>query len=275
MTDPGEGREARLDRLARQAVARRSPLWFAVFVRIFTSALRRDFHAVRVSKSGALPPASTPRLILYSNHPSWWDATVFAAMPAKLFPGRSVFAPIDEVMIGRYGFMTRIGAFGVAQDSLAGAATFLRTAQVVLEQPDNLLIVTPQGRFVDVRERPVRLAPGLAHLLSRVPDATLVPLALDYPFWDERKPELLMRFGEPVPARSLLALDRRTAGDELACRLEATMDILAEEAMTRNAARFTTLIEGGAGVGGFYDLWRRLRALARGERFSAAHGEPS
>ena len=43
--------------------------------------------------------------------------------------------------------------------------------------------------------RPVRLRPGLAHLARRVPGATIVPLALEYPFWDERTPEALCRFG--------------------------------------------------------------------------------
>ena len=40
-----------------------------------------------------------------------------------------------------------------------------------------------------------------------------------------------------------------------------------------NPARFVTLQTGRLGVGGIYDQWRRLKALARGETFDAAHGE--
>ncbi|WP_131194595.1 lysophospholipid acyltransferase family protein [Lichenihabitans psoromatis] len=240
---------------------------------IFARALRRDFHAVRIAKAGPPPPADTPRLVIYMNHPSWWDAAVIPVLLAKLFPGRAGFAPVDEKMTRRYGFMPRIGAFGVAQDSRRGASVFLETAATVLARPEGLLVVTAQGRFADVRERPVRLAPGLAHLLDRTPDATLVPLAVDYPFWEERKPEALLRFGPAIAARSLLGFDKRNRHDALADALGTAMDALAADAIARDAARFTTLLDGSVGVGGVYDAWRWTRARFRGERFSAAHGE--
>jgi hypothetical protein len=41
--------------------------------------------------------------------------------------------------------------------------------------------------------------------------------------------------------------------------------------MSRDPQRFEVLHGGQAGVGGLYDLWRRLRARLRGERFQAAH----
>ena len=53
------------------------------------------------------------------------------------------------------------------------------------------------------------------------------------------------------------------------------MDALAAEGIARAPAAFKTLIDGRAGVGGVYDLWRRGRAALRGERFRPAHGEPS
>ena len=61
-----------------------------------------------------------------------------------------------------------------------------------------MLWITAEGSFTDARTRPVRLRPGLAHLARRVPGATIVPLALEYPFWDERTPEALCRFGTPM-----------------------------------------------------------------------------
>lgn len=268
------GREQKLAAEAQRILARRSGPWFAGFATIFTRALARDFHAVRLSRAGPPPAPSTPRLIVYSNHPSWWDAAIFTVLIARLFPGRPGRAPIDEAMLSRYGFMERIGAFGVAQDGMRGAATFLAVAAAILADPRGLLFVTAQGRFADVRERPVRLARGLAHLIDRAPGATLVPMALDYPFWDERKPEALIRFGAPFPAHDLLALSRPARHDELAGRLAATMEALQGETLARDSAAFTTLIGGRAGVGGVYDLWRRSRAVLAGQRFSAAHGEP-
>ena len=71
-----------------------------------------------------------------------------------------------------------------------------------LERPDAALGITPEGRFSDPRERPVRLEPGLAHLARRLDRGVFLPLALEYPFWQERTPEALACFGAPVSAVS-------------------------------------------------------------------------
>jgi 1-acyl-sn-glycerol-3-phosphate acyltransferase len=262
-----------MDAQAERSLRQRSALWFGFFVRAFRHAFRRDFHALRVSRSGPAPDPATPRLVFYANHPSWWDAIAFVLLADAVFAGRAGFVPIDARMLRRYGFMARIGAFGVDLESPMGGAAFLAVAEKLLARPDGLLLVTAQGRFADVRERPVRLRPGLAHLAARRLDATFVPLALDYVFWDERQPEMLVRFGPPIPATSLLALPVPERTAVLGQALEATMDGLAREAIARDPAAFETLVGGRAGVGGVYDLWRRAQARSRGERFSPAHGD--
>ena len=51
-----------------------------------------------------------------------------------------------------------------------------------------------------------------------------------------------------------------------------TMDQLAADALSRDPARFEPLVSGAAGIGGIYDLWRRAKALVRGEQFQPQHG---
>ena len=51
------------------------------------------------------------------------------------------------------------------------------------------------------------------------------------------------------------------------------MDMLAIESATRNPALFQTLLGGAAGLGGIYDLIRRVQALAKGQRFDPSHGQ--
>lgn len=261
-----------LDRKAERVLAQRSARVFGFFAHIFRRALLRDFHAMRISRAGPAPNPAAPRLVIYANHPSWWDAVAFVLLADTAFAGRPGYAPIDARMLRSYGFMARIGAFGIEPEGRAGGAVFLATARKILERPEGLLLVTAQGRFADVRERPVELRPGLAHLAGWQGDATFVPLALDYVFWDERKPELLVRFGQPLPAASLQDWPISERTEALARALETTMDALAAEAMRRDTAAFDTLLAGRVGVGGVYDLWRRGRATLRGERFSPAHG---
>jgi 1-acyl-sn-glycerol-3-phosphate acyltransferase len=177
---------------------------------------------------------------------------------------------MDAAALGKYGVLERMGVFGVALDDPRGAAKFLRTSLAVLENPSAMLWITAEGAFTDHRRRPIALRPGLAHLARRVPGAVILPLAIEYTYWNESRPEALVRFGEP------LLSDRAGSVADWTERLEqglaTTMDALAAESVTRNPALFTPLIRGGAGVGGVYDSWRWLRAAANGRRFDPSHG---
>ena len=100
----------------------------------------------------------------------------------------------------------------------------------------------------------------------------IVPLAIEYPFWNERLPEALVAFGEAIDSAAAPAQSAAAWNSLLAARLEATQDRLAAAAAQRNRANFQTLLTGKVGVGGIYDLVRRAGAWRRGERFDASHG---
>jgi 1-acyl-sn-glycerol-3-phosphate acyltransferase len=245
--------------------------WFTWYSRRY---VRRHFHSLRISRAG-LPPATgqTP-LVIYSNHASWWDALVGLVLKSELFPERSAFAPIDAAQLERYKFFRKLGFFGVEQKMPRGAIQFLRTAENVLREPNSLLVVTPQGRFADVRERPVRFEAGLGHLAKRAEGTVFVPMATEFVFWEERLPEILVRFGEPVEVRAehSTAFDAKYWTTLFEQKLEATQDALAAAALHRDANEFQTVLRGGAGQGGIYDWWRAAKARMRGEDFRKEHG---
>ena len=251
-----------------------SPLllrWFTGYSRRY---IRRHFHSLRVSTAGLPPDPRGLPLVLYSNHASWWDALVCLVIKDEFFSNRSAYAPIDAAMLERYKMFRRFGFFGIEQTSRRGAVQFLRTAEAVLQSPDHLLFMTPQSRFADVRERPLVFEPGLGHLPARTEGALFVPVAAEYVFWEERLPEILVRFGEPVEAgRSTAALISPAAWtNRFERKLEAAQDALAAEAQLRQPENFKTLLSGAAGQGGVYDWWRSLTARLRGETFRKEHG---
>lgn len=257
-----------------RTLPRISPLllrWFTWYCRGY---LRRHFHALRVSTNGLPPDTAGSPLVIYTNHASWWDPLVGLVIKDTFFSERSLFAPIDAAMLARYRMFAKLGFFGVEQGSRRGAVQFLRTSEAILQSPQSLLAVTPQSRFADVRERPVKFRAGLGHLATRVDRAAFLPMAAEFVFWEERLPEVLVRFGEPVEVRR----DRATAfthdywTELFEQKLEATQDALSLEAQRRNASEFKTLLLGGAGQGGVYDLWRALKARLRGESFIKEHG---
>ncbi len=257
--------------VAMRAVARRSGAFFGFFGLIFQRALRRDFNAVRLAAASPPPSPATPRLVIYTNHPSWWDAAVYTYVCRRLFDSRPIFSPIEASMLRRYPFMARIGAFGVERRSARGAIGFLAICREILAGERNILIVACQGRFADVRDR-LELERGIAHLADMATGVTFLPLAIEYAFWEERRPELLLRFGAPIRGDDLAALplDERLAILEPA--LAAAMTALAGDTIARDATAFRTLLSGAKGVNPFYDGWRRAKAAMTGRRFDPSHG---
>ena len=231
----------------------------------------RRFHAVRLSRTG-LPAGMEGRpVIIYGNHPSWWDPALYILLCALLFRERRGYGPMDAKALGKYGLFERMGVFGIALDSPRGAARFLSTSLGILSDPRSILWITAEGEFTDPRRRPIQLRPGLAHLARRVPGAVILPLAVEYTFWNESKPEALVRFGPPIEGGGTRTVAEWT--QHLECELTRTMDALSRESMQRDPALFQPLLRGVAGVGGIYDLWRRSRALATGQRFDSRHEE--
>lgn len=249
----------------------RSPAMVRFFAGVMERQVRASFRAVRLARPG-LPPLPLGRpVVVYSNHPSWWDPALCIVLAARLFPDREAYGPMHAGMLRRYGFFRRIGLFGVEPDTRAGAARFLATAGEILEIPRRMLWVTAQGRLADVRERPLALRPGVAHLLARTPAAVALPLAVEYPFWTEKRPEALACFGEPLDGT--LGGTAAAWAPRLEVALLATSDRLAGLSVARDPSSFQVLLDGRRGVGGVYGAWSRLKAAARGKRHRPDHVE--
>lgn len=231
----------------------------------------RNFNAVRVAQPGFIPPPADRPLILYTNHPSWWDPALFILLAHTILKDRTSFGPMEAEALGRYRLFRKLGIYGIDSATRAGAARFMAVSLRILSAPRTALWITAEGRFTDPRPRPVILRPGLAHLARRVPDAVIVPLAMEYPFWNERRPEALVRFGTPIDARAGRGIDVAGWNSLLQDRLTETMDALADDAVSRDPARFHRLLRGQTGVGGVYDIWRRIVAAARLQRPHLGH----
>jgi hypothetical protein len=179
---------------------------------------------------------------------------------------------MDAEALARYGILSKVGIFPVKMKTVRGGAQFIRTGEVILTH-GGVLWVTPQGQFVDARRKPLIFKPGLASLATRITDSTkpcvLLPLAIEYPFWNERLPEVLLRFGNPIeaaPGETAESLQAR-----LVDALDTTMGELCTLAVRRNPGAFTTLMLGNLGVGGFYALGKRIKALVLRQPYQSEH----
>lgn len=249
-------------------VSARFTHFFANYARHY---LRDRFRALRILQSGQPRIAADRPLVVYLNHAAWCDPLVCLLLSREYTPRHTSFAPIDAAMLERYAFFKHLGFFAVEPHSTRSALQFLRTSHAILSDSHHALWLTPQGRFTDVRERPLRLQEGLGALAVREPGAVFVPLAIEYSFWTESRPEILTTFGEPIvpdtaPARSTAEWTRTFADS-----LTAAQDTLAAHSLRREIAEWRTLDRGKSGAQSFYDAWGWLRARWRGEKFSPEH----
>jgi 1-acyl-sn-glycerol-3-phosphate acyltransferase len=220
---------------------------------------KRHFRAVSIQHAAQLQSLRGP-LIVYANHTSWWDPMVSVLLAQQLQPDARHYAPMDAAALAKYPILRRLGIFAIDMTSARGAAQFLRTSQAILAA-GGILWITPQGRFADPRE-PLVFKPGLGALAARTPGITLLPLAIEYTFWDERLPETLLRFGSPIHIEHGTDADAATA--HLLAALADTMQHLSSAAIARDPAAFTPLLTGARGTGGIYSLIRRVRGLLTG-----------
>ena len=249
--------------------SRRRLALFEAYLRWY---LPRHFHGVRLAHGERFPREADRPLIVYLNHSSWWDPLACLMLLRRMLPKADHYAAMDEAALKRYRFFSKIGMFPVEQKTARGAVQFLRSSTQILSLPNSVLWLTPEGRFSDVRQRPPAFREGLANLLVRLPRATVLPLAIEYVFWDERLPEALLNCGSPIHASEGDRFGVAQWNQLLASSLVDAQNELAGIAMARDPERLDSLLAGRAGVGAFYDLWQRLRSASNGEAYQPEHG---
>ncbi|MGC2398987.1 MAG: lysophospholipid acyltransferase family protein [Acidobacteriaceae bacterium] len=249
-----------------------SRVLLCLFERYLHWYIGRHFHAMRLANGGRFPRHGGP-VIVYGNHASWWDPLAFIVISRYFLPTGAHYAPMDGLALKHYGFLGKLGMFPVEAGTRRGAAQFLKAANQIFSTPDSVLWLTPEGRFSDVRTRPLVFRSGLAALGARFGACTLVPLAAEYTFWDERLPEILLCCGQPIEAggdgqpHSSEEWNERLAG-----ALANTQDELAGLAKLRDGTRFETVLSGRVGVSGVYEGWKRLLSAVTGRAYQGSHG---
>ena len=82
---------------------------------------------------------------------------------------------------------------------------------------------------------------------------------------------MLLAAGEPFAVGGGRTLSTAEWTVTLQQQLEAAQDELAAASLSREAAAFTTLLQGRRGTAGPYAVWQRLRARLSGQAYHADH----
>ena len=246
------------------AISRSLLTFFRYIVRGY---FRRHFHASALSGTHHLDSLSGP-LLVYANHGSWWDPMVAYLLGVEALSRSQALRPH-----GRRS----------SPDATPSCASWASSPSRCTPPAEPRSFSAPASRSSDPaassgsprraasptpRQRPLVFKPGLAALAARMGGGTVLPLAIEYTFWDERPPETLLHFGEPI---HLSGQSAEQLEPLLLSALETTMDELRTRVLTRKASAFErTLSFHAAGAGGIYGLAQRL-----GPSSSAGPSTPS
>lgn len=234
--------------------------------------IRRKFHSALILKGDAghitkLDSFEGP-VILLMTHASWWDPLVGLLIWRSFIPSRELLVPMDAKELKRFDFFRRLGMFGIDPDdpdSLEAMRTYVLDRFEATEARPTLGL-TPQGRFTDSRAT-MRLRPGAASIAASCPDAPrVVAVAVEYPFWQDKHPELLMSM-TPVEGPGH---DPPTTGDwhrTMTVAMEDAAGRLATASIRRDLAAFEAIdpaLQGGSRINPIMDGWLKLRGRAGG-----------
>ncbi|MDQ2775250.1 MAG: lysophospholipid acyltransferase family protein [Acidobacteriota bacterium] len=249
-------------------IAARQLRWFAKYVGFYLS---RNFHGIHLLRLTHIEQLEGWPLLVCLNHPSWWDPLMGVYLSQRFFAHRQQYSPIAAAGLAKYRLFERLGFFGIDPGARAGAQRFLHVGKEVLSRSDGAFWVTAQGHFTDVRS-PMHIEPGSGHLASRIERFAMLPIALEYSFWNERYAEAFACMGEPLMVDAGRGRSPKEWTEQFASSLQSTQDTLSEHVKRRDPVAFEPLLTGSSGVGGVYDFWRALKSRAQGKKFRPEHG---
>ncbi len=106
-------------------------------------------------------------ILFIGNHFSWWDGFI-ARHVNKQVLGRKLHLMMDEDQLSKRRFLSKLGAFSIRKNSRS-AVESINYAVDVLKDPNNLLILFPQGRFESMHKHPVTFENGWFRILQKAP----------------------------------------------------------------------------------------------------------
>lgn len=216
--------------------------------------LWRSFSRIAAQVEGELPRADDAPLIVYLNHPSWWDGYLcFVIDRILLRSSFDSYLMMEDKQLRSYRFFTWSGAFSVDRTRPESAARSLRySAKLLGRERPSALYIFPQGMLSPSDQRPLRLYRGAAQiaiLLDR--EVTFLPVALRYEFGKEQLPEAFLRIGPAHRARPPLQATALTR--ELQQRLSRNCDQLRDDFLSGRTASYPTVLRGRQGINRLFD----------------------
>ena len=205
--------------------AKTSPFWLWVADRFFYGMLEDRFYAFRYKgiENYNKRDENAP-MILFAPHSNWWDGIVGYNICNRLLK-KEIRLMVEE--LNRFTLFTRGVAFNDNKKSPQASMQALRYSVDILGDTNNILYIFPQGIIKPPNFRPIELQTGLTYIAEkaakRYGKVQLIPVAVNYMFLRDNRPEVLVEFGDLIELTDW-KLDRKEYTKYLGNTLEKLCD---------------------------------------------------
>ncbi|MGM0376291.1 MAG: lysophospholipid acyltransferase family protein [Bacteroidota bacterium] len=146
--------------------------------------IRSHFRQIFIEGDTEKPEAP---LLIISNHFSWWDGFFINHLNHKFWQKKFHVMMLEEQLTKRK-FLSRAGAFSIKRGNRS-AVESMHYAENMLDNPENLLLMYPQGEINSMAHHPLKFEKGIEHFIHKEGISVKMVVALiDY--FSHRKPSL-------------------------------------------------------------------------------------
>ncbi len=190
--------------------AKTSKFWLWVASMFFFNMLQNRFYAFRYrGEENYFEAEKDVPTILFAPHCNWWDGIVLYNTTHRIFH-KEIRLMVEE--LNRFPLLRRGGAYSVNKKSPQSAMKALQYSVDVVGDLRNMLCIFPQGIIRPPHFRPIEFQTGLAYIaenaVKRYGKVNLIPMAVDYTFFRDNRPEVVVEFGKRIELRQGNELDK-------------------------------------------------------------------
>lgn len=135
-------------------------------------------------------------VIVALNHASWWDILLIIWLDGLV--DADARAVMDARNLRRLPYFGLIGAVSLDRQDKAQGRRDLAGIATLLDRPNRLVFIYPQGRHRPTGIRPLGLKPGVRSLAAAA-QVPVVPISVQYGFRETEKITATIDIGAPLP----------------------------------------------------------------------------
>jgi 1-acyl-sn-glycerol-3-phosphate acyltransferase len=152
--------------------------------------LRKAFKALKHDEVEVFAGYS---VLLLCNHFSWWDG-FFAGHLTQTYLKRDFFIMMQEDHLQKRMFFNRVGGFSVNRKSKEVVES-LQYAARLLDDPNNLVAVFPQGALESNHINEINIERGIDYIVKKVKgDCQIIYYSAFVEYFESLKPSVYFRF---------------------------------------------------------------------------------